>query len=180
MTTVWSRIIVAVKHTDGALQQACFAQSAGPLSATRHPCSIQVMYLAYLAWLKYLLTVCTVISYAYAAATLAEHLQARKGSKREWLDAFPEGLVLNRQQGNVALNANGQHLSNELLIISSSLHLHLYGRQTVHAPESDGAKLSEQSEATQLHTLQSLPCHTCACFRASYLQRQAVRTGWLK
>ncbi len=101
----------------------------------------------------FLLTVCSVFSYAYAVANLAEHLQARKGSKREWLDAFPEGLVLNRQQGNVALNANGQHLSYELLIISSSLHLHLCGRQMVQAPEGNAAQHSEQSEAIQLHTL---------------------------
>ncbi len=88
-------------------------------------------------------------------ANLAEHLQARKGSKREWLDAFPEGLVLDRQQGNVALNADGQHLSNELLIIPSSLHLHLCSGQMVQAPESDAANHSEQSEAAKLH---ALPC----------------------
>ena len=119
---------------------------------------MQVMYLTFHARLKalLLLTVCTGICLRSGKSS-TEHLQARKGSKREWLNAFPEGLVLNRQQGNVALNANGQHLSNELLIISSSLHLHLYGGQMVQAPESDAAKHSEQSKAAQLHALPH-PC----------------------
>lgn len=54
------------------------------------------------------------------------YLQSRQRPKSQRLDTFPESLIFDGQQGNVALYANCQHLCNELLVISSSLHFDLF------------------------------------------------------